>query len=101
MDPEGDYLSYYVEWGDFTGGKWIGPLQSGMTGTASHSWSYAGAFIIKAKAVDEHGSESEWSYHTVSIPKTKAKNCYNNFINLFLNFFPNLKTFIFEVFLNE
>ena len=70
-----------------------------MTGTASHSWSYSGAFIIKAKAVDEHGSESEWSYHTVTIPKNKAKSSFYSFLNKLMNHFPNFKIFFSEVFL--
>jgi hypothetical protein len=101
LDPEGDYISYYVEWGDYTSGDWIGPVQSGETVTASHSWSKTGAFIIKAKAVDEHNSDSEWSYHTVTIPKSKVKNCYNNFIYRLFQFFPNLEIFISKVCFDE
>jgi hypothetical protein len=101
LDPEGDYLSYYVEWGDFTPGEWIGPVQSGVTGYASHSWAYSGAFIIKAKAVDEHGSESQWSYHTVTIPKNRVKNNYNNIIYKIFDNFPNLKILFSEVLFNE
>ncbi len=96
LDPEGDYISYYIDWGDYTGGEWIGPLQSGLSGTTTHSWTYTGAFVIKAKAVDEHGSESEWSYHTISMPKNKIKNICDIFFIWFYRHFPNLKLYDFR-----
>ncbi|MCU0850939.1 MAG: PKD domain-containing protein [Candidatus Thermoplasmatota archaeon] len=60
-DPEGD--SYYCQWdwGDGNISDWLGPYASGQIATASHSWSIAGAYELKAKCKDEYDAESNWS----------------------------------------
>jgi hypothetical protein len=60
-DPEGDNVYYYVDWGDETGGSWIGPYESGEEATITHSWSDEGNYEIQAKAKDIYDMIGEWS----------------------------------------
>ncbi|MCK4365471.1 MAG: PKD domain-containing protein [Thermoplasmatales archaeon] len=60
-DPEGDQVYYWFDWDDSTNSGWVGPYNSGQTGSASYSWSSPGTYYIKAKAKDVHDAESGWS----------------------------------------
>ncbi len=82
-DPEGHYVSYYVDWGDGTNSGWIGPYVSGEEVTRTHIWQNRGTYIIQVKARDTLGEESDWAELEVSMPKNKAIN------PLFLRFLEN------------
>jgi nitroreductase len=69
-DPEGDNVSYYIDWDDGSNTGWIGPYISGETVTMNHTWSEKGTYIIRAKAKDEHGAESDWATLQVKMPRT-------------------------------
>ncbi len=69
-DPDGDDVYYYIEWGDGSSEKWIGPYASGEEVTMEHSWDSKGTYTIKAKAKDTNGEESDWGTLQVSMPKT-------------------------------
>ena len=60
-DPEDDDLYYYIDWGDGTIEKRIGPYESGEEVTCNHIWYEIGNFTISAKAKDTYKGESEWS----------------------------------------
>jgi outer membrane protein assembly factor BamB len=60
-DVNSDTIRYTIDWGDNTSSGWIGPFQSGAEVTVSHTWSEKGLYVIKAKAKDSHGAESDWS----------------------------------------
>ena len=83
-DSDGHKIQYYFDWGDGTS-DWTGIVNSGVTMSASHSWSGDGSYNIKVKAKDEYGGESDWSDPlVVSMPKTRQ------YINTpFLNFLEN------------
>jgi hypothetical protein len=66
-DPNGDEVSYYIDWGDNSNSGWLGPNPSGHEITQSHTWS-KGTYIIKAKAKDSYGSESAWATLSVTMP---------------------------------
>jgi hypothetical protein len=85
IDPEGHDVEYYIEWGDDTAFKWIGPYESDDPVTKSHMWTYEGNYTIRVKARDIYGAESEWSTLEVSMPKNKAKTIDT----LLLRFFEN------------
>ena len=84
-DQNGDDIYFLFDWGDGTNSGWIGPFNSGETGSASHSWSSEGSFSIKVIASDIHGSESEWS------DPLQNKNIL---IILFLDFLKNIPFYI-------
>jgi hypothetical protein len=72
-DPEGDNITYCINWGDDnTVEIWMGPYPSGLQILAKHVWEEQGSYIIKVKAWDVYGTESEWATFEVSMPKSKA-----------------------------
>jgi hypothetical protein len=60
-DADGDQVYYLFDWGDGSNSKWVGPLNSGEIGHASHMWTKQGEYKIRVKAKDEHGIQSGWS----------------------------------------
>ncbi len=67
-DPDGDNVFYTIDWGDNTSSGWLGPFPSGASESASHSWSQKRTYIIKVKAKDIWGGESNWGTLAVVIP---------------------------------
>ncbi|MDD1657734.1 MAG: PKD domain-containing protein [Methanomicrobiales archaeon] len=59
-DQDGDTVACIFDWGDGAGNET--PFQAtGSTHAASHAWADAGTFLVRAKARDAEGAESEWS----------------------------------------
>jgi len=56
-DPDGDNISYIVDWGDGTCDK-TDYLPDGTTATLNHTWSLSGNYIINISAVDENNASS-------------------------------------------
>ena len=50
-DPDGNQVQYMFDWGDGSTSV-IGPFDSDISVTASHSWSKSGTYQVKAKAID-------------------------------------------------
>ena len=61
IDPEGDDVWFYVDWGDGTAEEWIGPYESGVEVTTRKVWYENGTYEIKAKARDSWGEGPESS----------------------------------------
>jgi nitroreductase len=61
LDPDGDDVSYWVEWGDGTHTGWIGPYLSGQHVVVNHTWAERGSYLIKVKAKDINQEESDFS----------------------------------------
>ncbi len=72
VDPEGDDMTYHVEWND--GGIDEGFAESGGGFTLTHSWSEQGTFTIRAKLIDKYGAESDWGELEVTMPRNRAIN---------------------------
>ena len=83
IDQDGNNISYFIDWGDGIEIA-IGPYPSGEEATASHSWEERGTYIIRAKAIDIFGAESNWSTLEVTMPRNKP------IMNLFESRFPLL-----------
>jgi nitroreductase len=60
-DPDGDNVYYWVDWGDGTNTGWVGPYPSGVEGLFNHIWNSGGSYLVKAKAKDVYGAESDYS----------------------------------------
>ena len=72
VDPYGSEISYYIDWGDGTFTGWTGTLPSEKPLNVSHTWNEKGSYIIKAKAKNIQGIESQWSDPLpVTMPKSK------------------------------
>jgi len=65
-------ISYYIDWGDGTNSDWIGPYPPGEEHIVNHTWDSKGSFIIKAKAKNSDGIETDWSILEVIMPKSIA-----------------------------
>jgi outer membrane protein assembly factor BamB len=90
-DPDNDMISYFVDWDDGSDSGWQGPYDSGTSIELSHSWSEKDSYVIKAKAMDSEGSESNWATLQVSMPKNKiiqfsfSEWIHHYFSSFFLN----------------
>lgn len=84
IDPQGDDVTYCIDWGDGTPEEWNGPYESGVEQKFSHIWDEKGDFTIKVKARDSNGAESKWGTLEVSMPKIKI---YNPFLQILIKMF--------------
>jgi hypothetical protein len=92
-DVDGDQIFYNFSWGDDTYSGWVGPFESGETGTASHSWDENGTYEIRAKAKDVFGDESDWSEpFSVSMPRDRT--FFFTLLEILEQFFPQLFSFL-------
>jgi len=101
IDPDGDQIWFWFDWGDGTNSGWIGPHVSGETGSASHKWNAKGEYEIKVKAKDGSGTLSEWSDPLIfSIQKSNEINnpLFTQFIKPFLKYFPIFQKICYSLF---
>jgi len=97
-DPENDNIFYYVDWGDNTNSGWIGSHLSNEQITLTHTWTTKGTYVIKAKAKDIFGAESDWT--TLSITMPQNNEVFNTHLLLswlferFPHAFPFLRYFL-------
>jgi hypothetical protein len=86
-DPDGDNVSYTIDWGDGTVILWIGPYKSGQEIHFAHTWTQKGTVYIKAKAKDlPYEDESTWTIHPIRwsyslSPQINYQNNLNNVVN--------------------
>ena len=102
-DPDGDNISYCIDWGDESEEFCIGPFPSGEEITSSHSWNEEGDYTLRVKARDTYGAESNYATLQVSMPKTnKFNRPFLKFIENHPNMFPMLEKLLvfFELILN-
>ena len=92
-DPDGDNLTYYVDWGDVCGGaEWHGLYPSGVTIDINHTYLVENILIINSMAVDENGAESNMTYFEVTITKSVSLECiFIRLLQRFPNAFPLLR----------
>lgn len=93
FDSEGHSIYYIIEWGDDKEEE-IGPYASGQEATTTHSWEAKGEYTIRAKAKDSVGLESDWSQHTINIPKSRHYNLRFKMLDFLGERFPNLYTIL-------
>lgn len=85
VDPDGDDVYLYIDWGDGTFTDRIGPFTSGEEVNLSHEWGRRGNYEIRAKAEDVYGLESDWSepflitIYRVPVDNWKVKLCFDSF----------------------
>ena len=66
-DFEGDKISYKWDWGDGNVSEWIGPFNASEPMMTHYSWELEGAYVVKVKAKEVTGNESDWTSYPVSI----------------------------------
>ena len=87
-DPDGDDITYCINWGDGSGDVCIGPFPSGTCTTVNHAWSSAGTYTITVVAKDTQEAESDPSTLNVNIKKSRVLQI--DFIYQILEQFPIL-----------
>lgn len=88
VDPEGNAVSYFIDWGDGRSWNWFGPFDSGEEVSKKHQWAKDGEYTIRVKAKDSYGVVSDWSD---PFPITMPKNRINqNPFFIFLQDYPYL-----------
>jgi len=93
-DPENDNIYYYVDWGEGNNSGWIGPYASGEEAILNFTWAKKGTYIIKAKAKDIYGAESDWGTLEVKIPRLKNRPLLYNIIERIIQRLPWLSSII-------
>ncbi len=88
IDPDDHNIKYYVDWGDGNNIETKYYL-SGNVVTLNHTWNKNGTYLIKGKAIDQYGAESNWSEYEVIIPRTRATFYF--LIHWLLERFPMLE----------
>jgi len=68
IDPNGNNVYYFIDWGDNTTSDWIGQYASGIDVEVNHTWAKQETYILKAKAKDIYYLESGWATLTVTMP---------------------------------
>jgi hypothetical protein len=74
IDPDGDDVSYFVDWGDGTNSSWTTPSASGVDVIVNHTWAKKGTYTVKAKAKDVNNGESDWTTLSISVPRVLSIN---------------------------
>jgi hypothetical protein len=95
IDPDGDEIFYYIDWGDGTSEDWIGPFTSEEKIGVNHSWAKKRTYVIRARVKDEYNAIGKWSTYEIVIPKNKPFNfnfpLLNWLVKRFLQVFPLLR----------
>ncbi len=90
-DIEGDRLYYLFKWSNDSYSDWLGPISSGQTISATHTWTKKGVYDVRVACKDEHGRRSDWSDPLpVSIPS--VQNSFRTFSIL-----QRLRTYLYTV----
>jgi hypothetical protein len=84
VDPEGDEIFYYVDWGDSTNLSWFGPFASDENVSLSHTFTKKGSYTIRVQARDSYYAVSDWGTLQVTMPTESS----SPFIWMLLHRFP-------------
>lgn len=87
FDQEGDKIHYYIDWDEFnvTSYKytWLIFCTPNVTQSTSNMWNKETWHVIRVKAVDEYGSESNYSSLILQTPKVYSLNIYSPIFRFF------------------
>ena len=93
-DPEGEQVWYWIDWGDGTNTSWLGPFDSGVEITESHTWKSIENFTVKVKAKDVLDAESDWATLIISVPcmyRIPTTTLWKQLFELYSHIFPILQ----------
>jgi hypothetical protein len=88
-NDSGQTLSFDIDWGDGNVTTGVGPYGSGQTANVTHSWAQKGTYMIKARATDNLGAQSDWGTLQVVCP-TEYQFSLAAFLQHLFDRFPNL-----------
>jgi hypothetical protein len=72
FDPDGDQVSFMIDWGDGTAKVWDGPYGNLEVVSVDHIFASEGVYQVKVKAKDEHDLKSTW-VSTIVVTITKEE----------------------------
>jgi len=90
-DPDGDDVSYFIDWGDGDTTGWTSYQPSGNSIIIDNKWYASGNYVMKAKARDKYGEESSYSTLAITVTSKSRVNSNNvlvNLLNKMSNAFP-------------
>jgi hypothetical protein len=89
-------LYYKWDWGDGTQTDWMGRYYSGEPCYANHTWKDKGKYIVKVKARDTNGAESDWGTLEVTMPRERSIQNFPfaRFFERFIISFPILRNLL-------
>jgi hypothetical protein len=93
-DLQNQDVKYDIDWGDGNGEYGKGPYPIDQEVPLQHAFAMKGTFVIKVRAVDIAGGESEWSTLEISCARTRASTFYallQELLERFPNAFPMLR----------
>jgi hypothetical protein len=76
VNPDGDHLLYYIDWGDDSNTGWIGPYPSGAEVIVNNTWEKIGLYNIQAKVKTIFNYESDWAQYYIFIFITRNTKEY-------------------------
>ena len=92
-DPDGDDVFYLFDWYTEVDSEWRGPYESEDMCSATHVFHEDGSYVVKVKAKDGLGEESDWARLEVEMPKTKWESSWLfNFFEHYLELSSFLKS---------
>jgi hypothetical protein len=98
IDPDGEDVYYWIDWGDDEIEYWIGPHKSGEVVSLSHKYTTLGAFNLTVKAKDINDFESEMIEWPIKVSLSRNRMINNRFIFTYLEkfivWFPLLEQFL-------
>lgn len=74
IDPDGDDVRYYIDWGDGTTTDWTYRYPSGEPVTVSHTYSCYCVVTIAARAKDIYGAIGDWGELIVIVSKSSQQS---------------------------
>jgi len=90
-DPDDDKIHFYIDMGDNSYHKWVGPFSSCEEKNILYYYEKADKYTIKAKAKDSSGTgeETDWATLEINMPRNTNPRfpILNKLLNIFQNFF--------------
>ena len=90
VDPDGQDVHLWIDWGDDTNSGWIGLYESGAEVKVKHTWAEKGDYTIRAKAKDTDDLEGLWGTLKISMPRNRLfGSLFLRLLERLLELFPN------------
>jgi C1A family cysteine protease len=94
-DPDGSSVYLYFHVFGYESGNWLGPYSpEDSVENINDCWLEEGDYIVKAKAKDPYGAESDWATLEVTVTKSKSISDFYPWISRLIERFPILKLLI-------
>jgi C1A family cysteine protease len=94
-DPDGTPVYLYAHAFGLESGIWWGPYPDGYgIQNIYHYWEEEGDYIVKAKAKDPYGIESDWAILNVTVSKIKSITDFNPWLFRLIQRFPILDSIL-------